>query len=160
MAWDVILRQPWLKSKQSASRPAIAIRPCSKVPRLKAARPRSGDSPVLVVTSQKYSSLMCETVMAPAPMASAASALPLASPKPNDISIVCTMPAVVMAATRDEPGPARIGEQAKTLPRRADQHDGQADQEQNERPADADDELTVRSAAERLARHVADRLHH
>ena len=44
--------------------------------------------------------------------------------------------------------------------RTAGDHDADAEQKKNERPADAQDQFAGRSAAERLARNVAERLHH
>ena len=57
-------------------------------------------------------------------------------------------------------GPIGIGEQTQAPPQVADGHDADADQKQDQRPADADDQLALWSAAERFAGHFADRLHH
>ena len=160
--------------------------------------------------------------MAPAPTASAASALPLASPKPSGGNSGCTIPAAVMAATSDEPcnlliarrdeqrdqhaaraaacqpsrrspiisampvcwqircsppaaqtmsrmltdiaedvrRPGGIAKTAQAQTRLAGDHDADADKEKDQRAADAEDQFPRRSAAERLARNIAERLHH
>jgi hypothetical protein len=97
------LRQRWAASVDSKRSIARAAKPCNSVPAVMAASARKGESPALAETSQKYSSLTWETVMAPAPTASVASALPFSSLIPSGANNGCTIPAVAMAATRDEP---------------------------------------------------------
>ena len=79
------------------------MRPCNSVPALNLVKPRSGVSLARSAISQKKSSLICETVIAPALTASAASALAIGVGESKRLQQGPTMPAVVMDATSDEP---------------------------------------------------------
>ena len=56
--------------------------------------------------------------------------------------------------------PGRVSETLESLSPTADYHDAEADQKKDQRPADAKDQFTRGTTAERLARHIADRLLH
>ena len=55
------------------------------------------------VTTQKYESLACETVIAPAPIAIVTSVALIGLANPSAGSSGATIPAVVVSATVDEP---------------------------------------------------------
>ena len=57
-------------------------------------------------------------------------------------------------------GPGGVGEKPLAKPEIADDHDADAGDQQDQRAADADDRFARHAAAERLARNVAERLHH
>ena len=61
-------------------------------------------------------------------------------------------------ATEHTPRPAGIGEEAEALSRTSEDHDADTDKKEQKRTTDADDQLARRTAAERLARNVAERL--
>ncbi len=80
---SALISRPGQNTSDAANSAAMATAPCSTVPSVSADSPRAGPAPALCDTIQKKSSLTCEAVIAPAPTASAASALPVSWSSPR-----------------------------------------------------------------------------